>query len=255
MIKLMCLLVLVSAIASEPTFDLIQKKLDLISGLFKKPSVGVSVNALPPPPPPPAFYNAAPPAPIYAPPPQQDAVYLAPQPVQSQLPAQEIIYQAPSYPQEPLQDLSYQAPAPAPYPAPAPAPAPVALAPAPVPYAEAPPAAPQSQGFFIPRGIEILIVCLFALLAIVNAFPSDMPYPVGNRGDFGRAPMMRPVRSAPAPQAEQEDLAAADGAANKDDMEKSESFGFGYYHHYPRYYHYGYTPYYYYPRYYTSYWW
>ncbi|XP_055534475.1 translation initiation factor IF-2-like [Wyeomyia smithii] len=132
-----------------------------------------------------------------------------------------------------------------------------------------------------------VIVCVFAILAIASAFPSDITHPEGGRGNFGPAPAgahgnfgpaptgargnfgpnpagargnfgpapagVPPARSPVHSQAGPDDLAAADGEGDKEGLEKSETFGFGYY---PRYYHYGYSPYYYYyPRYYSTYWW
>ncbi|XP_055534635.1 protein tonB2-like isoform X2 [Wyeomyia smithii] len=70
MLKLMCLFVLFSTIASAPTFSLIQKKMDLISGLFNKSPpqqlLGPPMMYGPPPPPPPPVYYAEP---VYGPPP------------------------------------------------------------------------------------------------------------------------------------------------------------------------------------------
>ncbi|KAL1399670.1 hypothetical protein pipiens_008018 [Culex pipiens pipiens] len=83
-----------------------------------------------------------------------------------------------------------------------------------------------------------LIVAVLALVAIASAFPSDLQQP--------REASVVP--GVPVAEGQPQDLVAAvDGdEQNKEGLEKSETFGFGYYRGYPRYYGYGYG----YPRYY-----
>ncbi|ETN59605.1 hypothetical protein AND_008790 [Anopheles darlingi] len=100
------------------------------------------------------------------------------------------------------------------------------------------------------------VVCLLAVVAVVAAMPNGAPAP----GFQGPVPMRRIMkREAPAAnqlapeQSNGDELVSA--AEGQDDMDKSETFGFGYHHYYPRYYggyhypsyhypsyHYGYYP-------------
>ncbi|XP_058463614.1 uncharacterized protein LOC131437939 [Malaya genurostris] len=105
-----------------------------------------------------------------------------------------------------------------------------------------------------------VILAVFALLAIANAYPSDLTQPQLVGGNIPPAGFRAVQQNQGGPQLQtgQSDLMDPVEEENKEGLEKSETFGFGYYHHYPRYYHYGYYPHYshyYYPRYYSSYWW
>ncbi|XP_035786325.1 uncharacterized protein LOC118463675 [Anopheles albimanus] len=103
------------------------------------------------------------------------------------------------------------------------------------------------------------LVCLFALVAVVAAMPNGAPAP-GFHGPvpMGNAPMRRimkreaPAANQPAPeQSNGDELESA--AEGEGDMDKSETFGFGYHHYYPRYYSGYHYPSYYYPGYHYGY--
>ncbi|XP_050097691.1 uncharacterized protein LOC126578812 [Anopheles aquasalis] len=103
------------------------------------------------------------------------------------------------------------------------------------------------------------VVCLLALVAVVAAMPNGAPAS-GFQGSvpMGNAPPGRimkeeaPASNQPAPEQSNGDelVSAAEG---KDDMDKSETFGFGYHYYYPRYYGGYHYPSYHYPSYYYRY--
>lgn len=86
-------------------------------------------------------------------------------------------------------------------------------------------------------------------MAVATAFPSDMEQTVeGNYRPNVMAPRPAQPNGVPHP-----GPVAVSDEANKEGLENAETFGFGYYHHYPRYYYGGYGGYGYYPRYYYGY--
>nr|XP_019562384.2 uncharacterized protein LOC109430763 [Aedes albopictus] len=80
-----------------------------------------------------------------------------------------------------------------------------------------------------------LIVAVFALVAIASAFPSDLEQPVQVNKEAAPVPVQADGVPLPGPVA-----VAADG--NKESLENAETFGYGYYGYYPRYYYGGYYP-------------
>ncbi|XP_052898072.1 uncharacterized protein LOC128304871 [Anopheles moucheti] len=100
------------------------------------------------------------------------------------------------------------------------------------------------------------LLCLFAVIVVVSAMPHAPQWPAPGPAPMGRIvkrEVKEPPRMPNSPENAQEEGSAV---AAEEDMDKAETFGFGYHHYYayPRYY---YPSYYYgyYPRYNYGYYW
>ncbi|XP_055631043.1 uncharacterized protein LOC129771435 [Toxorhynchites rutilus septentrionalis] len=99
-----------------------------------------------------------------------------------------------------------------------------------------------------------IFVLLFALAVITRAFPADQPQQFEGANHPVNDLITDSSQSGAPQEKDQYDSSVTESDEKKEGLQNAETFGFGYYHSYPRYY--GYYPRYYgfYPRYYSYYW-